>query len=128
MPIKTLWNDNTQTTIRMTVPQTVQECDWYTAVSQFCVMLNTVTHPVNLIIDMSDLKALPFDIIASINASRPRFHANHGAQIIVVKKSLGRPLSALLRDSNMMTGSGVATSIEEAQATLTNMMQLEKIS
>jgi|GEM_PF-2497328 len=130
MPIQLLWSNPQQSSITITInfPHDVRECDWFTAVSQLCVKLNEVNHPVNVIIDMSALNDVPFDIIASINASKPRFHANHGLQVAVVKPSLRRPLSALLRDTTVNTGTAVVSSVKEADDLLMSQMQFAKIS
>ena len=127
MPIQLLWNNPQQSSITIKFPHDVRECDWFTAVSHLCIKLNEVHHPVNVIIDMSTLNDVPFDIIASINASKPRFHANHGLQVAVMKSSLRRPLSALLRDTDVNTGTAVVTSVEEANNLFMSQMQFAKI-
>jgi len=127
MPVQLLWNNQQQSSLRIVFPASAQECDWYTAVSQLSIMLNQVKHPVNVILDMSELKQLPFDIIASINASKKRYHKNHGAQVVVLKSSLHRPMNALLRDTSIMTGTKIVGSLNEADQAFRQLMPLGKI-
>ncbi len=127
MTIKLNWQ-NQQQMIHMVFPQTATVNDWYMGTSKLCPLFNAVNHPVNVIVDLSELNHLPYDIIASLNAGKPRFHTNHAGQIVVVKSHLRRPMNALLRNNTMMTGTQVVTSIDEAYQAFNNQMPLKKIS
>ena len=127
MSIKLLWHNQQQLSIRMSFEKTATVNDWYMGISQLCVMLNEINHPVNVILDMSELDHLSYDIIASINACKPRIHDNHSSQVAIVRPHLQRPMNALLRNNSIITGTWVVTSIEEADEAFAQLMPYARI-
>jgi len=108
------WGDPQQSTIHTILSASFDLNDWYEAITELCIMLNSVQHPVNIILDMSSFDHLPMQLIDALNSSKPRIHDNHYAQIIVVQKSLLNPAQILLNDTDMLRGTAVVLSLIDA--------------
>lgn len=114
MPNQIQWGDPQQSTIHTILTAPFNLNSWYEAITETCIMLNSVQHPVNIILDMSSFDHLPMQLINALNSSKPRFHDNHHAQIIVVQKTLRNPAQILLSDTDMLRGTAVALSLVDA--------------
>ena len=128
MPIQIQWDDSQQTYIRKVFTAPFDLNDWYEAVTETCIMLNSVQHSVNIILDMSIFDHLPMQFIDALNTSKSRYHINHFAQIAVVQQSLAIPMQRLLDDTDMLQGTHVVSTLETAYQILDEMRFLASAS
>ena len=127
MPIKIQWGDPQQNTIHTLFSTPFDLNDWYEAITKTCIMLNTVHHPVNIILDMSSFDHLPMTLINALNSSKPRLHNNQEAQILVVQKSLLNPAKILINEADMLRGTAVASSLTNAYQMLDETQVFAKV-
>ncbi len=128
MPIQIQWGDPHQASIQITFTSTFDLTEWYEAVSDTCIMLNTVRHPVNIILDMAYFDTLPMQLVDALNSSRARYHDNQYAQIAVVQKPVQMPMQTLLKDTDMLRGTAVVSSLIEAYQMPNKLREFAKVS
>lgn len=127
MPVKIVWDDSQETVLRQIFTSSFDLSDWYEAVTQTCQMLNTVYHPVNVILDLSEFDQLPPDLINILNQSKSRYHTHQSAQITVVHPNCVKPMRTLLNNTDILTGSGVVASLDEAYHTFNRLQLLASV-
>lgn len=128
MPILIQWDDPQQSCIYTVLTAPFNLNDWYEAVTETCIMLNSVQHPVNIILDMSIFDHLPMQLIDALNTSKARYHVNQSAQIAVVGTSMVNPMRTLLDNTDMMRGTHVVSSLMDANDILDEMKVLARVS
>lgn len=128
MPIQIQWDDPQQSCIHTIFTAPFDLNDWYKAVAETCIMLNSVQHPVHIILDLSTFDHLPIKLIDALNTSKPRYHVNQDIQIAVVHESLVIPMQTLLNDTDMIEGTAVVARINEAYRLLNDMRVLAMAS
>jgi hypothetical protein len=124
MPIQIQWDDPQQSCIYTILTAPFDLNDWYNAVAKTCIMLNSVQHPVNIILDVSLFDHLPMKLIDALNTCKPRYHANQYAQIAIVGERMVIPMQTLLDEAELMQGTAVVSSLVEANRILDEMRMI----
>jgi len=127
MPVQIQWGDPQQSSIQITFIASFDLSEWYEAVSKTCIMLNSVRHSVNIILDMSYFDCLPTELIDALNSSRSRYHDNQYAQIAVVQRPVLIPMQTLLNDTDMYHGTAVVSSLIEAYQMPNKVREFAKV-
>lgn len=123
MPIKMLWGNPTKTVLHQIYMETFDLSEWYEAISQTCIMLNQVRHPVNMILDLQAVDHIPMDWIEVLSHSKSNYHVNQSRQVVVVKPAHVRPLKTLLKRSDNIYNMSIVSSRDEARQLLAQSSQ-----
>lgn len=127
MPVHIQWGDPQKASIQITFISPFDLNDWYDSVTKTCIMLNTVQHSVNIIIDLSYFDSVPMQLIDALNSSKSRYHDNQSAQIAVVQRPVLIPMQTLLNDTDMFHGTAIVSSLIEAYQMPNTVQEFAKV-
>lgn len=83
MTISVFWDGDDKTVIRQEVSQKWSIEDFYLSIEQSNTLIETVKHPVHIIIDMSKSHSLPKGFISSLSSIQNKSHSRIDITIIV---------------------------------------------
>lgn len=116
MTVHVEWDNEEKTVIRTTYQEPVKIEDVFTALDQQVVLLDSVEHPVVMMIDMSTLKRLPHTTLSSYPeiAKHRGIHHPNTAMSYVVMNNL--PMEYMINIfSRLFAKFDTATSVEQAR-------------
>jgi hypothetical protein len=122
MAITIIWDNSEHSIIRMTFPATWTWKQMDATVAEACLMMDTVQHQVDVIIDIKNTNLIPDNAFWRFHKLTQIKHHNRGSVILVSGNGFVRTMTETVRrladdlfEGNMFV---LTASIEDARATL----------